>query len=53
MLKGQSACLLVREYLGHVITVEGVQTNPRKVATMQQWPIPKDIKSLRGVFGAH
>ena len=39
------------EYLGHVITIVGVHTNPRKVAAMQQWPIPKDIKSLRGFLG--
>ena len=31
---------------------KGVHTDPRIVAAMQQWPIPKDIKSLRGVFRA-
>ena len=36
------------EYLGHVITAEGVHIDPKKVVAMQQWPIPKDIKSLRG-----
>ena len=40
------------DYLGHGITVEGVHTNPRKVAAMQQWLIPKDIKSLRGFWGS-
>ena len=39
------------EYLGHVITGEGVHIDPKKLAPMQQWPIPKDIKSLRGFLG--
>ena len=39
------------EYLGHVIIAEGVHTDPKKVAAIQRWPLPKDIKSLRGVWG--
>ena len=39
------------EYLGHVITGEGVHIYPKKLAPMQQWPIPKDVKSLRGFLG--
>ena len=44
------ACTKV-EYLGHVITTEGVHIDPKKVAAMQQWPLPKDIKSLGGFLG--
>ena len=36
------------EYLGRVIFGEGVQTHPKKILAMQEWPIPKDVKSLRG-----
>ena len=35
------------EYLGHLISSDGVKIDPRKTATMQQWPIPKDVKALK------
>ena len=39
------------EYLGHLIFGDGVRIDPRKTATMQQWPIPKDVKALKGFLG--
>ena len=47
----QSKCMFACdgvEYLGHLISGEGVRTNPKKTAAMQQWLIPKDVKALRG-----
>ncbi|GKC45021.1 retrotransposable element Tf2 [Tanacetum coccineum] len=36
------------EYLGHIITRQGVETDPSKIESMKQWPVPKTIKQLRG-----
>ena len=34
------------EYLGHLISKQGVETDPAKIECMKKWPIPNSLKFL-------
>lgn len=36
------------EYLGHLISKDGVKADPNKISTIQSWPLPTNLKALRG-----
>ena len=39
------------EYLGHIVSHEGVKVDPKKIRAIKEWKVPTAIKKLRGFLG--
>lgn len=54
LMAKQSKCSFVGatvEYLDHIISGQGVQTDPKKILAIKEWPVPQNLKQLRGFLG--
>ena len=38
-------------FLGHVVSAEGIRPDPKKVASVQEWPVPKNVHDVRSFMG--
>ena len=38
-------------YLGHIITGDGIKTDPAKIAAVQDWPTPTNVHDVRAFLG--
>jgi hypothetical protein len=39
------------EFLGHIVTSEGVRVDPRKISAIQEWPVPRTVRDVRSFVG--
>ena len=39
------------EYLGHVVSAEGVRPDPRKTEVVRSWPVPRSVKETQSFLG--
>ncbi|WP_227487730.1 hypothetical protein, partial [Nocardioides malaquae] len=39
------------QYLGHVVSEHGVETDPRKISALTTWPKPQNIQQLKSFLG--
>ena len=52
-LKARKCCLFARkvEFLGHIVSSEGIRTDPKKTESIKNWPTPKCTRDVRSFLG--
>ena len=44
-------CVVETPYLGYIIGNGGIKTDPSKIDSILEWPVPKTIKQVKGFLG--
>ena len=39
------------QYLGHVVTKEGISVDPKNIKLIEELPLPKDVTDVRSSWG--
>ena len=51
-----SQCEFFKEkiaYLGHIVSKEGIETDPKKIVAVKLWPQPRNCHSSQEILGVH
>ena len=53
-VKPEKCCLLPQRvpFVGHILSAEGVSTDPEKVSPVESWPPPTNVSELRVFLGS-
>jgi len=50
-LKKYTFTALEVKFLGFIVTRDRIAADPEKIATIKDWPVPKDLKELQSFLG--
>lgn len=52
-LSPQKCLFLMKEvkYIGHIVSEEGIETDPDKINKVKNWPTPKNPEEVRSFLG--
>ena len=39
------------QYLGHIISEEGISVDPKKIESIMNWPTPRNVTNIRSFMG--
>lgn len=39
------------KFLGHIVSEDGISTDPEKIKAVKEWPIPRNVKHVRSFLG--